>query len=275
MYDCRTPLVAPCTDLVHQVRDVLLPCFPALMQIVFVGVQLTGSLGTNDFWKGRSGQIASDRLTVSSQQTGNCSLARALLVQLEHFFIARLASGSSGVSLHLLERKWGGLRRCCAGWNCRNRHTRLLQAVLLSCDQLEYIMFAFKQADQSRIQVHQYMKAVADLGGLRGASPGSISIRPRTITRDDLDFRMLFEPADERFRLAIGQQVNDLMLLYIFFLVLVKMLHFPFNRAYRVYCYASVLNSRRSCDRSREDTCHFVTFQVHVPLVSRRSGSAP
>ena len=77
----------------------------------------------------------------------------------------------------------------------------------------EQVVFAFKQTDQGSPQVEQSMKAVADLGGLWGASPGCISIRPRTISRDDLDSRMLLEPGDERFRLAIGQQVNDLMLL--------------------------------------------------------------
>lgn len=64
MHNRRTPAVAPCTDLAHQVRDVVLPGFPALMQIVFVGIQFTGPLGTNDFRIGSLSRVGSLALLV-------------------------------------------------------------------------------------------------------------------------------------------------------------------------------------------------------------------
>ena len=49
MDDGGTPPVAPCSDFCYQMRDVLLPRCPALMQVSFVGVQFASAAADGRF----------------------------------------------------------------------------------------------------------------------------------------------------------------------------------------------------------------------------------
>src|SRR5438128_2130903 len=129
---------------------------------------------------------------------------------------------------------------------------------------------AVSQDDLKRFgQVANQMKTIDYLLCLRSGEGRCFSKGLPAVTTDHFDIGMVLQPLLDGGTLTIRKDLDDLSALKVFLLVLVKILHFPFIRAYKRSCYASVLNSQRPRDRSRDDICLLVTFQVHVLLVSR------
>src|SRR2546421_13005366 len=94
---------------------VALTLCPTLLEIRFVGVQTASFAWTRDLGKAGDGEIATNRLTMQSHESGNRDLTGSLFMQAHHFFIPTQPPRSSGL---LLES------RCCQRCGHGNRFIR-------------------------------------------------------------------------------------------------------------------------------------------------------
>ncbi len=74
---------------------------------------------------------------------------------------------------------------------------------------------AFEHPHQSAMEILHQMETICYLNRLRGADRSALGITAGSIARDDLDFRMIFEPRGQSLRVAVIQHVHRAMTLQI------------------------------------------------------------
>ena len=99
-----------------------------------------------------------DGIPMQTDQCGDGALADSLLMQLLHFIVAPLAPGLPRLLLLLADRQRFG-RWFRIDWKGDGR----IQHLLLLIDVLECAVFAFKQTNHGRRDIHQEVKTVSNL----------------------------------------------------------------------------------------------------------------
>src|SRR2546423_14471074 len=95
--------ISPFPKLDQKMLHILLALCPALLEIGFVGVQTALFAWACHLRKAGSREIAANRITMQSHQSGNRDLTSSLFMQAHDFFIPAQTSRSSGL---LAESRW-------------------------------------------------------------------------------------------------------------------------------------------------------------------------
>src|SRR6266700_833609 len=162
------PRASLCSNFLDQMSHILLPCLPALMQVIFVGSKFAATFGADNFGKGRSVKVVAHRITIEPDHLCNRHLTHSLFMQVHHLFIATLAFRSPYL---LLRCPWGfrlGFECLLCSLLTKNRWRKCLRCLFLigllgSSNQFQTFMLSLKHALERISQIHELVEAVTHL----------------------------------------------------------------------------------------------------------------